>query len=102
MKNEIKNYNELTNLCYEANHNSKEIICYVLFTQDSFDQEYSEKARTYRFSSQNKAFQSSACGYSIFGDCLDGSDKGVRLDWYMAAEHGGADGWEIEKLWIEQ
>ena len=39
-------------------------------------------------------------GYSVFGTSLDGTDKNVRLDAYMAAEKGGKDGWKIEKCFI--
>ena len=35
-------------------------------------------------------------GRSIFGSCLDQSDPCVRLDQYMAVEHGGKNGWIIE------
>lgn len=40
-------------------------------------------------------------GYSIFGDSLDGSDNGVRLDYYMADERAGEDGWKIERCYIK-
>ena len=69
----------------------------ILFTQDSFNKEYSEAARTYVVSSDNKAFRPNTGGYSIYGTSLDGTDRMVRLERYMAAEHGGKDGWKVEK-----
>jgi len=73
---------------------------YVVFTEDSFLEPYPEAARTYRISSDNKAFRPGMCGYSIFGSALDGSDPMVRLEQYMAAERGGADGWRIERCYL--
>ena len=35
-------------------------------------------------------------GYSIFASSLDSSDRGVRLEQYMAAERGGKDGWKVD------
>ena len=40
-------------------------------------------------------------GYSIYASSLDGSDKCVRLEAYMADEHGGKDGWKIEKCYVK-
>lgn len=74
---------------------------YVVFTKDSFDKPYSEEARTFEFTSDNKAFNCNAGGYSIFADSLDGSDIGVRLDLCMANERGGKDSWKIEKCYIK-
>lgn len=41
-------------------------------------------------------------GYSVFGTSLDGTDKNVRLDAYMADEKGGKDGWKIERCYIKE
>ena len=78
------------------------VEAYVVFTEDSFDRPYSEKSRTYVFSSDNKAFQSGMGGYSIYGACLDGTDQGIRLEAYMAAEKGGKAGWKIERCYMSQ
>lgn len=73
---------------------------YIVFSADSFNSPYSETARTYSVSSDAKAFQPNMGGYSIFGDCMDGSEYGVRLDQYMAAERGGKDGWKVERCYM--
>ena len=62
---------------------------YIVFTEDSFSEPYSLESRTYAISSNNKAFQANCGGYSIFGGNLDGTDPLIRLDAYMANEHGG-------------
>ena len=41
-------------------------------------------------------------GYSIYASCLDGTDPCLRLDGYMSAEHGGENGWKIEKCYVYQ
>lgn len=38
-------------------------------------------------------------GYSIFGNCLDGTDQSVRLDYYMAEERD-INGWKVEDCYI--
>lgn len=38
-------------------------------------------------------------GYSIYASCLDGTDNGVRLDQVMAVEHGGENGWNVERCY---
>jgi len=93
-------YGEMTKRFREAQDQGKTLLGYVVFTQDSFTNEYSEDSRTYVISSNNKAFISGMGGYSIYGASLDGSDPCVRLDYYMANEHGGSDGWKIEKCYI--
>lgn len=75
---------------------------YIVFTKDSFDKEYPLEARTYVVSSDNKAFIPGMGGYSIFSVALDGTDAGVRLDWYMQDEHGGEDGWKIERCYMKE
>ena len=55
----------------------------IVFTEDSYSKPYTETQRSYRTDSDQKAFLPHQLGYSIFGDCLDGTDLGVRLDWYM-------------------
>lgn len=96
-------YQEMTKRFREAENDRKEHLTgYVVFTEDSFDKPYSEESRTYVISSNNKAFQSGMGGYSIYASSLDGSDKCVRLEAYMADEHGGENGWKIEKCYMKE
>lgn len=82
---------------WEAGKPDKHLTGYVVFTKDTWPSEdYAMWARTYVVSSDNKAFQPEKGGYSIFGSCLDGTDVGVRLERYMAAERGGKDGWKVD------
>lgn len=72
----------------------------IVFTEDSFKKQYSLESRTYEVSSNNKAFIPNMGGYSIYGSALDGSDDGVRLEGYMAAEHGGKNGWRVDYCYL--
>lgn len=72
----------------------------VVFTADSFSKEYSQEARTYLFSSSNKAFLPNMGGYSIFGSCKDGSDPCVRLEQYIEEEGRGGT-WKVEYCYID-
>lgn len=75
------------------------LTAHIIFRADSFDKEYPLLARTYAVSSYNKAFRPGMSGYSIFGNSLDGSDLGVRLERYMA-EEGNPGGWQVEDCYI--
>lgn len=87
---------------FERENTSKEHMTgYIVFSEKSFSQPYSEESRTYIVSSDNKAFIPNKGGYSIYGSALDGSDPLVRLERYMAAEKGGSDGWEIERCYMK-
>lgn len=97
-------YAELTNLFRntERDGSGKHISGYVVFSADSFTEAYSEEARTYLVSSDNKAFRPNMGGYSIYGSAVDGSDPSARLEQYMATEKGGEDGWKIERCYIKE
>ena len=85
----------------ESAKTGKHLSGYIVFTEDSFTAPYSELARTYRVSSDNKAFQPGMGGYSIYGSALDGTDPCVRLEQYMAVERGGKNGWKIERCYVK-
>lgn len=66
----------------------------VVYKQgDYFRKEYSEIERGYRVSSSNKAFIPGQIGSSIFANCLDGTEFGVRLDYYD---------WDVDYCYIEE
>jgi hypothetical protein len=95
-------YAELCNIFFEHNRgrniaqfsDETRLTAVVVIKASSFDKPYSETERSYKFTSDNKAFIGT-CGNSIFADCLDGIDNGVRLDWYL---HEG--GWKIDYCYI--
>lgn len=78
---------------------SERLTAHIIFTEESFSQKYPLLSRTHRITSDEKAYQSGMGGYSIFGSCLDGTDRGVRLERYMA-EEGISDGWEVQDCYI--
>lgn len=87
---------------HEANHPDTHLTGFIVFTEDSFSEPYSLASRTYRVSSDSKAYRPNMGGYSIFGWALDGSDPGVRLEAYMAAEKGGPSGWKVDYCYMEE
>lgn len=90
-------YAELSALFKSVNDKAlPHITGYVVFTSDSFDKPYNEESRSYRISSNNKAYQSGMGGYSIYASCLDGTDLCLRLEGYMR----GDNGWKIEKCYM--
>ena len=69
----------------------------IVFTEDSFDKPYTETERSYMTTSDNKFFFSNMISNSIYADCLDGKDLGVRLDWYM---YGNDDNWKVDYCYL--
>lgn len=89
-------FDELREKLREAEKTGEHITGIIVFDQCSFKKDYTEEERSYRVSSDNNAFKSGKISNSIYGDCLDGKDLGVRLDLYMY------DGWKVEKCYIEK
>ena len=94
-------YSEMCKAFRKAEEDGRHMEGYVVFREDSFNKPYSEESRTYVISSNNKAFQAGMGGYSIFAHCLDGTDPCVRLDYHMAVEKGGENGWKIERCYLK-
>lgn len=94
-------YAQLKSVFRELKHSSpgKDLTAHIIFTEDSFTRPYSLLSRTYRVSSDNKAFSPCLSGYSIFAYCLDGTDQGIRLDWCLEAE-GNPGGWKVADVYI--
>ena len=93
-------YSAMRNYFRTAERARQHLTGYIVFSPASFTKEYSVESRTYVVSSDNKAYQPNKGGSSIFAVALDGSDAGVRLEQYMAAEYGGKDGWQIERCYM--
>lgn len=92
-------YREMCDLFLKANNKGHKPICgYIVFTEDSFQKQYSLASRTYKVSSNNKAFMAGMGGYSIFGSSLDGSDVNVRLEMYMRGENH----WKVDYCYMDK
>ena len=68
-------------------HNNNEdyedaITGVIVYKQSNWDEPYTEEQRSYRVCSCNRCFQHGKIANSMYGACLDGTDIGVRLDWY--------------------
>lgn len=102
--NKIKkiSFRELRDYFYIHNktHNwAKDVLkAVIVFTPDSFDKEYSEKSRSYQIRSDAKTFRDTISN-SLFANCLDGTDQGVRLDWYMEY-YGNKPGWKVDYCYL--
>lgn len=82
---------------YRHKGNKERLEGVVVFTEDSFSKPFTEKQRSYQFSSDNKAFLVNQGSNSIFADCLDEKDLGVRIDWYM---HDKENPWKVEYCYL--
>lgn len=63
----------------------------IVYSEDNWPVKYSLESRSYRVSSDNRRFQAGKIANSVYGDSLDGSDVGVRLDVY---------GWKVEDCYM--
>lgn len=77
---------------FPENQDTAKLTAVIVYTPESFDKMYSEEERSYRVSNANRMFQEGKISNSLRGNCLDGKDMGVRLDWYM---------WEVEYCYME-
>lgn len=90
----FKDYNTENNVIYGTTPNVPDITAVIVYKQSNFTKPYSVKERSYRINNRcGKAFFDTVSGSrSIRGDCLDGTDLGVRLDAYN---------WDIEYCYFE-
>ena len=72
----------------------------IVFAPESFGKEFSELERSYEVYSDAKYFDANMGGSSLFGNCLDGKDNGVRLDWYMKRSPSEGKRWTVEYCYI--
>lgn len=86
---------ELYNELEKANADGAEKFGVVVFSKDNWSVEYSLESRSYKVSSECRRFRAGAISNSVFGDALDGSDNGVRLDLYIAEF-----GWKVEDCYM--
>lgn len=84
---QIKSMEELRKEFYDQQNK----YALITYKQENFEKEFSEQSRTYMVGSYNKCFQSGKIANSMFGSCIDGTDIGVRLDWYN---------WKVEKIML--
>lgn len=89
----MRKFNDERN--YTVKGNAERLNGVIVFTEDSFNRPYSVEERSYRTNSDQKAFIPNQSSNSIFADCLDGKDIGVRLDWYMGTE------WKVDYCYLE-
>lgn len=64
----------------------------IVYSAHNWTKHYNVQSRSYRVYNSNRMFQAGKLANSLFGYCLDGSDLGVRLDWYK---------WAVEYCYME-
>lgn len=89
VKQTFKDYNRTYDVKYGERSPVEDMKAVVVFAQSNFTQPYSEKSRSYLVTNRSgKAFfPMPSMSQSVIGDCLDGTDPGVRLDQM---------GWKVE------
>lgn len=82
----------------ELGHNKEWKEAVVVFAEESWSIPFTEKQRSYKVRSDAKWFDHNMNGMSLVGDCLDGTDNGIRLDHYIRDYTGSS--WKIERCYI--
>lgn len=78
MENRMREYNRR----HPERAESADISAIIVFKQGNWDKEYPEISRMYRVWNCNRGYQDGKISNSVFMYCLDGTDQGVRFDWY--------------------
>ena len=92
-------YSEMWNIMHQFNIDHPEdedtgkISAVIVYKPENWDVEYSLESRSYQVWNNNRAFQPGKIANSIYGYALDGSDPGVRLDWYK---------WKVDYCYMEE
>lgn len=90
----FREYNKSNGITYGARTDKPTISAIIVYKQSNFTSPYTETERSYRVTNTaGKAFFDGMCSNSIYGNCLDGNDLGVRLDCYD---------WDVEYCYFEQ
>ena len=92
-------FGQLVEKMYQHNEtpNAEPIQAVIVFKSSSWPgKDYSLESRSYAVSSENKYFKD-CIGNSLYGSALDGSDPGVRLDWYM----NDSKPWAVDYCYIK-
>ena len=99
MKIKKISYGEMWNALHQFNIDHPEdedravISAVIVYKPENWDKPYSLESRSYRVWNSNRAFQPGKIANSVFGYALDGSDPGVRLDWYK---------WDVDYCYMEE
>lgn len=95
-------WDQMTNLFRDYNkypQSNTPVRGYIVFAPESFQKPYTLEERTYCVRSDCNWFNK-RISTSLYGDCLDGTDHGVRLDAYMK-NFGNKDGWIVAECYVE-
>lgn len=90
----IMTWSEMHNLFMKHNdtNTDKILIGYVVYKASNWpDKNFDERTRTYEVCSGDNGFKPGKISNCIYGDCMDGIDVGVRLDWYK---------WDVEYCYM--
>lgn len=93
----FREYNKQHGITYGGKHPEgvSPISAIIVYSQSNFGKPYTEQQRSYRINNfGGKRFFDGMLGNSIFGDCLDGAEELVRLDYYSR--------WDIERCYFEE
>lgn len=91
-------FEQLSHIMWEHNAqhpdklDTEDITGVIVYKASNWNKPYTEQERSYRVSNASPTFQSGKISNRLSGDCLDGKDIGVRLDWYN---------WEVDYCYMD-
>lgn len=88
----MREHNDKYGIVTQSCKDSEKLYGVIVYKQDNFDKPYTEIERSYRVNNTQKMFLPHMISNSVWGDCLDGKDLGVKLSAYD---------WEVEYCYFE-
>ena len=76
---------------FPENQDKAKLSGVIVYKASNWPKAYSERSRSYEVTNNSPAFQDGKISNRLSGYCLDGTDQGVRLDWYN---------WDIEYCYM--
>lgn len=89
-----KHYKSFTDVSMQLTDVKNQWLIIVFKSESWPDNDFTLEHRSYLVNTDNgKWFKSFMLGNSLWGSCIDGTDRNVRLDWYLGE-------WKIDYCYL--
>lgn len=92
-ENEHISFSEFNEIMWDARKAGKLAVGVIVFKKDNWKTEYSLESRSYRVNNMDNYFDKDKISQAWWSSNLDGTDKNIRLDYYI-------NDWKIDYCYI--
>lgn len=92
-ENEHISFSEFNEIMWDAREAGKLAVGVIVFKKDNWKTEYSLESRSYRVNNMDNYFDNDKISQAWLASNLDGTDKNIRLDYYI-------NDWKIDYCYI--